>query len=188
MCLVRSPEQDRPLKKHKTSRKHIMSHMLPTDDSIAPAVQYHNPRHLHLTKNCPEIYIYPNSSHHITFPVVSYAAADRAKQPLSLPACYLAIAPHSATPFDFEESLAPKDSHRMVVARLSKSKKTAPLSDFKDIEELRAVSIQLEIWDKDESGASARNGNGAANKAGRGSVSNGGVVNGAQGNKGRGKK
>lgn len=124
---------------------------LPLPQHVSFGPSHATPKHPQLATTYPAIYIYPNSSHHITFPLVNHTAAERAKHAnSSRPACYVAIAPHSAKPVDFEESLAPKDSGLVVVARLSKSQKTAPLTSFKDIDKLREVSIQLEIWDKDE--------------------------------------
>ncbi|KAI0180767.1 hypothetical protein GGR52DRAFT_521603 [Hypoxylon sp. FL1284] len=97
-----------------------------------------------------EIYIYPNSSLHITFPVVDYTAGRRApSSPPRPPTCYMAIAPPGAKPIDIQESLAPEDSRRTVLARLFQTGRTAPLSKFEDIAQLRAASIQLEIWDND---------------------------------------
>ncbi|KAI1480796.1 hypothetical protein F4774DRAFT_71406 [Daldinia eschscholtzii] len=95
----------------------------------------------------PEIYIYPKKSH-ITFPVVNYSAACRVQNRSSWPVCYLAISPKFAEPTDFEEALSPPGSGLAVVARLSKTQKTAPLRMFRDAAELRKESIQLEVWDE----------------------------------------
>ncbi|KAI1471044.1 uncharacterized protein F4812DRAFT_164547 [Daldinia caldariorum] len=95
----------------------------------------------------PEIYIYPKKSH-ITFPVVNYSSASRVQNRSSWPVCYLAISPKFAEPADFEEALSPPGSGLAVVARLSKTQKTAPLRMFRDASELRKESIQLEVWDE----------------------------------------
>ncbi|KAI1396677.1 hypothetical protein F4819DRAFT_491284 [Hypoxylon fuscum] len=107
--------------------------------------------HPHPAMAYPEIYVYPHASHHLTFPVVDYTAAQRRAQqhPSSWPACYLAIAPHCARPADVEASLAPRGSRLVAVARLAKSKKTAPLARFQDIDDLREAAVQLEVWDED---------------------------------------
>ncbi|KAI2465633.1 hypothetical protein F4781DRAFT_19930 [Annulohypoxylon bovei var. microspora] len=96
----------------------------------------------------PEVYVYPSTSHHITFPVVNYTAKQRAQSASPWPACYLAISPPCAKPADFEAALSPRGSGLITVARLSKTKKTAPLNTFRDVEELRKNSIQLEVWDE----------------------------------------
>ncbi|KAI1758851.1 hypothetical protein GGR53DRAFT_471934 [Hypoxylon sp. FL1150] len=160
-----------------TTKKQIMSGTrAPDDDNTASEVRYfslaspsyiplhlNSPQHVsfgpsfaaapgdpHLAATYPAIYIYPNSSHHITFPLVNHAAAERAKHTSLGPVCYVAIAPHSAKPVDFELSLAPRDSGLVVLARLAKSQRTASLSSFRDIDKLREVTIQLEIWDKED--------------------------------------
>ncbi|KAI4859864.1 hypothetical protein F4820DRAFT_453459 [Hypoxylon rubiginosum] len=146
----------------------------------------------HLATACRQIYIYPNVRH-ITFPLVYYTAAERTKDATSWPACYVAMAPHTAKPADFEESLAPKDSQLEILARLVNSHRTTPLSSFKDIDEMREASIQLEIWDKLEPEESAKNGNGNesgngnGSRNGSGNAANGAVKGGASGKKGRGK-
>ncbi|XXG96365.1 phosphate transporter (Pho88) [Hypoxylon texense] len=186
-----------------------MSDTLPTKKTTAPAVQpphSSSPLHIrghqfspypapiaasrdpHLATASRQVYIYPSSSRHITFPLVIYTAAERANQSGTWPACHVAIAPHNAKPIDVEESLAPKGSQLVVVARLSKSKKTAPLSNFEDIDELREALIQLEIWDKPEPEKPAKNGNGHVN--GNGHAANGAdgaVKGGVSGKKRRGK-
>ncbi|KAI1214361.1 uncharacterized protein F4807DRAFT_456001 [Annulohypoxylon truncatum] len=96
----------------------------------------------------PNIYVYPNSSHHLTLPVVNYTAKQRAERTVPWPACSMAIYPPCAQPADFEAALSPPGSGFITVARLSKTKKTAPLSTFKDVEDLRKQSIQLEVWDQ----------------------------------------
>ncbi|KAI1374787.1 hypothetical protein F4677DRAFT_156089 [Hypoxylon crocopeplum] len=97
----------------------------------------------------PEIYIYPNSAPHIVFPVVNYSAAERNRNPSAWPTCYLAISPQNAKPADFEAALSPKGSKLMSVARLLKTRMTAPISSFRDAQDLRKDSIQLEVWDVD---------------------------------------
>ncbi|KAI1800735.1 hypothetical protein F4811DRAFT_495308 [Daldinia bambusicola] len=110
---------------------------------VVPLPQHHH----HPEMAYPEIYIYPKKSH-ITFPVVNYSAASRAQNRSSCPVCYLAISPEFAEPTDFEEALSPPGSGLAVVARLSKTQKTAPLRMFRDAAELRKESIQLEVWDE----------------------------------------
>ncbi|KAI2610806.1 uncharacterized protein GGS25DRAFT_519103 [Hypoxylon fragiforme] len=106
----------------------------------------------------PEIYIYPLSAPHITFPVVNYSVltSHRPHQPPPRPArrptCYLAICPPCTRPADIAAALTPPGSGCVVVARLSKTKTTAPLSAFGGVEELRREAIQLEVWGKGEGG------------------------------------
>ncbi|KAI0885100.1 uncharacterized protein GGS22DRAFT_188388 [Annulohypoxylon maeteangense] len=95
----------------------------------------------------PEVYVYPSTSHHITFPVVNYTSKQRAQGTSPWPSCYIAISPQCAKPVDFQAALSPPGSGCITVARLVKTKKTASLSTFKDAEELRNNSIQLEVWD-----------------------------------------
>ncbi|KAI1456498.1 hypothetical protein F4805DRAFT_475839 [Annulohypoxylon moriforme] len=96
----------------------------------------------------PEVYVYPSASHHITFPVVDYTTKRRSHGTSAWPACYLAISPQCAKPADFEAVLSPPGSGTIMAARLLHTKKTMPLSAFKDAEELRKSSIQLEVWDE----------------------------------------
>ncbi|KAF3070399.1 hypothetical protein GL218_00249 [Daldinia childiae] len=107
------------------------------------------PPHLHPGMTYPEIYVYPGKSHHITFPVVNYSSAYQAQNRSSGPGCYLAISPQCAKPADFEAALTPPGSGLAIVARLSKTQRTAPLGVFRDAAEIRKDSIQLEIWDED---------------------------------------
>ncbi|KAI0834225.1 hypothetical protein F5Y06DRAFT_173339 [Hypoxylon sp. FL0890] len=113
----------------------------------------------------PEVYIYPGTSHHITFPVVDYSTRQRVEKQGPWPACFLAISPECSKPADFEATLCPQGSKLIVVARLSRTKKTAPLSAFKDADELRRDSIQLEIWDEDAAKPNTKNGHGSEAKA-----------------------
>ncbi|KAI1409984.1 hypothetical protein F5Y13DRAFT_168715 [Hypoxylon sp. FL1857] len=133
----------------------------------------------------PEVYIYPSSSHHITFPVVNYSSRQRVDKQAPWPACYLAISPQCAKPADFEAALCPRGSGLMVVARLSKTQKTAPLSSFRDAGELRRDSIQLEVWDVDTTKTHAKNDHGSETEAGIGSSSNGAEIGAAKKKKGR---
>ncbi|KAI0901175.1 hypothetical protein F4806DRAFT_492063 [Annulohypoxylon nitens] len=94
------------------------------------------------------VYIYPQASHHFVIPVVNYTAKKRAEGFARLPACATATAPHIATLADFETVLSPPGSGFIAVARLTKTKKTVPLSSFKNVEDLMKKSIQLEIWDE----------------------------------------
>ncbi|KAI1106416.1 hypothetical protein F4804DRAFT_330403 [Jackrogersella minutella] len=119
----------------------------------------------------PEVYIYPGTSHHLTFPVVNYSAKQRAQTSSPWPVCYMAISPQCAKPADFEAVLSPLGSGLITVARLSTTKKTAPLAEFRDAEELRGLSIQLEVWDEDAAKTPAKDGDGVdvvheSNKAG----------------------
>ncbi|KAI0133361.1 hypothetical protein F4776DRAFT_625273 [Hypoxylon sp. NC0597] len=123
----------------------------------------------------PEVYIYPNTSHHITFPIVDYSSRRRDEKEARWPACYLAISPPCSKPADFEAALCPPGSKLIVVARLSKTKKTAPLSSFKNINELRRDSVQLEVWDEGAA-KDVKNGHGSETKAGVGNRSNGAKV------------
>ncbi|KAI2616228.1 hypothetical protein GGR54DRAFT_641652 [Hypoxylon sp. NC1633] len=139
-----------------------------------------------------EVYVYPRTSHHLTFPVVNYSAAHREAHPSSWPTCYLAISPQCALPADFEATLAPAGSGLVAVARLSRTRMIAPFADFKSIQELRRDSIQLEVWDEPagdddrgevEIGREIGNGNGNG-KGNRNRNRNGGeagVANGGMG-------
>ncbi|KAI2784142.1 hypothetical protein F4815DRAFT_456970 [Daldinia loculata] len=119
------------------------------------------PPHLHPGMAYPEIYVYPGKSHHITFPVVNYSTAYQAQNRSSGPGCYLAISPQCAKSADFEAALTPPGSGLVVVARLSKTQRTAPLGVFRDAAELRKDSIQLEVWDEDAIKIPEKKGHGA---------------------------
>ncbi|KAI1389179.1 uncharacterized protein F4822DRAFT_429792 [Hypoxylon trugodes] len=107
----------------------------------------------------PDVYVYPKSVRHITFPVVDYSAGRQKRSPpdqqagssssASRPSCYIAISPDCARPTDFEAALCPKGSSLIVVARLWRTQRTERLSMFDDVDDLREASIQLEVWDED---------------------------------------
>ncbi|OTA96649.1 hypothetical protein M434DRAFT_372931 [Hypoxylon sp. CO27-5] len=139
--------------KPRNRRREVDAHPLAVTTTPRPEMAY------------PEVYIYPSTSHHITFPVVDYSSRQRTEKHAPWPACYLAISPPCSKPADFEAALCPQGSKLIAVARLSKTKKTAYLSAFKDAEELRRESIQLEVWDEDAA-KDAKNGLGGEAEAG----------------------
>ncbi|KAI1488928.1 hypothetical protein F5X96DRAFT_45718 [Biscogniauxia mediterranea] len=101
-----------------------------------------------------EVYVYPWSVSHISFPIVDYSKGRRAHHSSLWPACYMAIAPNCATCQDVEAVLAPDASDLVVIARTSPRGEGRPLRSFRDIIELRSQAFQLEIWDEEEEEAS----------------------------------
>ncbi|KAI0598671.1 hypothetical protein F4775DRAFT_553837 [Biscogniauxia sp. FL1348] len=97
-----------------------------------------------------EVYVYPWSVSHISFPIVDYSKGRRAHHSSLWPACYMAIAPNCATCQDVEAVLAPDTSNLVVIARTSPRGEGRPLRSFRDIIELRSQAFQLEIWDEEE--------------------------------------
>ncbi|KAL7623678.1 hypothetical protein AAE478_005230 [Parahypoxylon ruwenzoriense] len=148
----------------------------------------------------PEIYIYPESLHHITFPVVNYSGRQSPNFPPSpcpprpaqaprpqWPTCYLAISPPYARPSDFEAALAPAGYGLVVAARLAHTSRTARLSEFRDAEELRQHAIQLEVWDEEDAIKEASL-SGHAADVGRAGPGPGAVRDGAQKKKKKGQE
>ncbi|KAI1506424.1 hypothetical protein F5X99DRAFT_364167 [Biscogniauxia marginata] len=97
-----------------------------------------------------EVYVYPRSTPHISFPIVDYTKETRARHSSPWPVCYMAVAPNCATCRDVEEALAPRASGLVAIARTSTSGGGKPIQSFPDIMGLRNGSFQLEIWDEDD--------------------------------------
>ncbi|KAI5928196.1 hypothetical protein F4810DRAFT_647432 [Camillea tinctor] len=97
-----------------------------------------------------QIYVYPWSVPHISFPIVDHTKERRAHHSSSWPACYMALAPNCATCHDIEAVLAPAASNLVVIARTTPRSEGRRLSSFKDLMELREECFQLEIWDEEK--------------------------------------
>ncbi|OTA99871.1 hypothetical protein M426DRAFT_247561 [Hypoxylon sp. CI-4A] len=107
-----------------------------------------NCSHPHQAMAYPEIYVHPSTTEHVTLPVVNYSTALHTQHPQAWPVLSLAVAPQCSKPQDFEAALCPEGAGLVAVARVAKTKKTMPLSAFRDLDELRRDLIQLEVWDE----------------------------------------
>ncbi|KAK9414551.1 hypothetical protein SUNI508_11124 [Seiridium unicorne] len=94
----------------------------------------------------PQIYVYPRSTTHVSFPVVDYSSSHWESE-TPWPHCYMAIAPRSATVLDLKATLTPKGSDTQLTARSLDDGNSIDLASFYDITDLRCKIIQLEVRD-----------------------------------------
>ncbi|CAJ2512012.1 Uu.00g076370.m01.CDS01 [Anthostomella pinea] len=142
----------------QVSKKHATKRGSKKAPSKSAAETSTSSYHHHQSMAMKEIYVYPWSLSHISFPVVDHSTRRRDPLAPQRPTCSMAVAPECATVQDIKATLAPHGSDLVVYARLSAAGETAPIDNFANITDLREGSLQLEVWDCDAVDESAKAG------------------------------
>ncbi|KAI0124809.1 hypothetical protein BJ170DRAFT_597664 [Xylariales sp. AK1849] len=96
----------------------------------------------------PQVYVYPRSLPHLSFPIVDYST-NRSSGAPAWPHFYVAIVPNCATLNDLRTTLSPKGSGTFLSARSLDNGQNVEISIFADVTELRCNTIQLEVRDNE---------------------------------------
>ncbi|ETS73306.1 hypothetical protein PFICI_14911 [Pestalotiopsis fici W106-1] len=118
-------------------------------DSTGAAFQEHHELDTAFTAHYPQLFVWPRTAAHISFPVVDYSE-NRWPANTPWPHFYMAIAPESARIEDLKTALTPKGSGTILTARSRMDGEQMSVDLFLDITKLRCNAMQLEITTVEE--------------------------------------